>query len=477
MSHILNIVMLAMMVPTILILFFYEYPKKWRERKYIYGILNRAEYKEETTASRIDEIITTCRKQAKIILICSFVIMLAICVIPDFVMNMITWSVFIILDIILINIPLFKGNSEMKSLKRELGITSKKGVSYTDLKSAGAVHSLKLVKIIVPNIIAAVFFLASLLSSLGVVNLHGILGGQEVYRTNMMTGMSGAFLLVGLMLIPIAVMMDNIRNEVISDDSDINMNYNRAKKKNMADFSVLFTWINTICIIIMMVVMSICDMDILYMVICGVYMLALMAGLVVFCKRNVAIERRYKKETTIEIDDDDNWLLGQFYYNPDDKRLNVEKRVGVGTTINIAHPVGKIVGTVSVLLIIYVFIMLIYIGILSKTPMSLRIDNASLICSQMKTDYSIPISDMSEPELRTSSEDLKLHKLNGYDMEPLYKGKFTVDDQSNCIIFLNLEAEDYIYFSYNGQTYYLSCDTSEETQKIYDELHTAWENQ
>ena len=448
MSHILNIVMLAMMVPTILILFFYEYPKKWRERKYIYGILNRAEYKEETTASRIDEIITTCRKQAKIILICSFVIMLAICVIPDFVMNMITWSVFIILDIILINIPLFKGNSEMKSLKRELGITSKKGVSYTDLKSAGAVHSLKLVKIIVPNIIAAVFFLASLLSSLGVVKLHGIFGGLADYRTNMMTGMSG----------------------------DINANYNRAKKKNMADFSVLFTWINTICIIIMMVVMSICDMDILYMVICGVYMLALMAGLVVFCKRNVAIERRYKKETTIEIDDDDNWLLGQFYYNPDDKRLNVEKRVGVGTTINIAHPVGKIVGAVSVLLIIYVFIMLIYIGILSKTPMSLQIENSSLICSQMKTDYSIPISDMSEPELRTSSEDLKLHKLNGYDMEPLYKGKFTVDDQSNCIIFLNIESDSYITFSYSDQTYYISCDTDAETKEIYNELHTAWEN-
>ena len=474
MNHILSIVMIAVMVPTVLILFFYEYPKKWRERKYIYGILNRAEFKEETTASRIDEITATCRKQAKIILICSFVIMLAICVIPDFITNMITWSVFIILDIVLLNIPLFRGNSEMKSLKRELGLTSKKGISYTDLKSAGAVHSLKLSKIIVPNIIASVFFLASLLSSLGVVKLHGILGGLEVYRTYMMTGMSGAFLLVGLMLIPIAVMMDNIRNEVISDDSDINMNYNRAKKKNMADFSVLFTWINTICIIVMMVVMCICNLDVLYMVICGVYMLALMAGLVVFCKKNVAIERRYKKETTIEIDDDDNWIFGQFYYNPDDKRLNVEKRVGVGTTINMAHPVGKILGVVAVLLIIYVFIMLIYIGVLSKTPMSIRIDNVSLICSQMKDDYSIPISDMSEPELRTSSGDLELHKLSGYDMEPMYKGKFSVSGESDCIVFLNLDSDSYITFQADGTTYFISGDTDEETQTVYTQLLEEW---
>ena len=69
MKLILDIVMIAIMVPTALIIFFFEYPKKWRERKYIYGILNRAEFKEETTASRIDEITATCRKQAKIILI------------------------------------------------------------------------------------------------------------------------------------------------------------------------------------------------------------------------------------------------------------------------------------------------------------------------------------------------------------------------------------------------------------------------
>ena len=89
MKLILDIVMIAIMVPTALIIFFFEYPKKWREKKYIFGITNRAAFKEENTAVRIDEITAECRKQAGIILICSFVIMLAICCIPDYIINMI----------------------------------------------------------------------------------------------------------------------------------------------------------------------------------------------------------------------------------------------------------------------------------------------------------------------------------------------------------------------------------------------------
>ncbi len=476
MKLILDIVMIAIMVPTALIIFFFEYPKKWREKKYIFGITNRAAFKEENTAVRIDEITAECRKQAGIILICSFVIMLAICCIPDYIINMITWSVFVLLDIILLMIPLMKGNGEMKSLKAELGLVSRKGVTYTDIKNAGSVHALKISKIIVPNILSAVFFIAALLSSLGVVNLHGILDGQKAYKINLMTGMSGAFLLVGLMFIPIAVMMDRFRNEVISEDSDINMNYNRAKKKNMADMSVLFAWINTISIIVMIICMCFCGTEMLYMAFCTVYMLAILAGVVVFYKRQSVIEKRYKKETTIDVDDDDNWILGQFYYNTNDKRLNVAKRIGVGATINMAHPAGKAFGVIAVLILVGTFISLIYIGVLSKTPMSLRIEDGNVICHQMKDDYVIPISDMDEPTLGTESQKLNLHKQSGYDMEPMYKGKFTVDEQGDSIIFLNLESKNYITFSYDGQTYYLSGETGEETVEVYEKLLSEWKN-
>ena len=64
------------------------------------------------------------------------------------------------------------------------------------------------------------------------------------------------------------------------------------------------------------------------MAFCAVYMLAILAGVVVFYKRQSVIEKRYKKETTIDVDDDDNWILGQFYYNTNDK-VNINSMIEI----------------------------------------------------------------------------------------------------------------------------------------------------
>ncbi len=470
MNILFNIIMLVIMVPTVVFIFLYEYPAKWRDKKYIYGVLNRTEFKEEKAAERVDEITSTCRKNAKWLLIISLILMVLFCFIPDLNIRIITWTTFVFVDLVLMMAPFAKGNSEMKSLKRELGIATKKGVVYTDLKGAGSIHALKKSSIVVPNIIATVFFLVALLNDIGVVKLVGLLPGQFPYQARIMTGMTGVLLFISFMLIPIAFMMDGIRNEVISEDSDVNANYNRAKKKNMADFMVMFTWINTAIIIIIMIMMCIWDNQLIYLAIYALYMFTIMIGLFIYGKRQKEIEKRYKAETSVEIDDDDNWMLGQFYYNPDDKRLNVTKRAGVGTTVNLAHPVGKMIGIVLVLLVIFTFIMLAYVGVLSKTPMEVRISDGNVICHQMKDDYVIPINGIDEISMESDTSKLKLRKEAGYDMPPMNKGKFNINDEGGCITFLDLDTKNYIIISAEGKKYYINAPSDEETEKIYNEL-------
>ncbi|MGL5316378.1 MAG: DUF5808 domain-containing protein, partial [Peptostreptococcaceae bacterium] len=41
-------------------------------------------------------------------------------------------------------------------------------------------------------------------------------------------------------------------------------------------------------------------------------------------------------------DDDNNWIFGMFYYNPNDPSFFVQKRFGVGWTVNIGTTKGKI---------------------------------------------------------------------------------------------------------------------------------------
>lgn len=52
-------------------------------------------------------------------------------------------------------------------------------------------------------------------------------------------------------------------------------------------------------------------------------------------------------------EDDDNWILGStIYNNPDDPALFVNKRIGVGMTINIARPMGKVILALSLIILI-----------------------------------------------------------------------------------------------------------------------------
>lgn len=57
----------------------------------------------------------------------------------------------------------------------------------------------------------------------------------------------------------------------------------------------------------------------------------------------------------IQRDDDSLWKLGMFYYNPEDPTLWVEKRFGVGWTINHGHPIGKVL-TIGIIMMLAVLL-------------------------------------------------------------------------------------------------------------------------
>jgi uncharacterized membrane protein len=59
----------------------------------------------------------------------------------------------------------------------------------------------------------------------------------------------------------------------------------------------------------------------------------------------------------INRDDDRHWKLGQFYYNPNDPAIWVEKRFGIGWTVNFAHPLGwgSLLGVLVIILLLSIF--------------------------------------------------------------------------------------------------------------------------
>jgi len=62
---------------------------------------------------------------------------------------------------------------------------------------------------------------------------------------------------------------------------------------------------------------------------------------------------RNKKPSGAVLDDDDKWVLGRIYFNPSDPSLFVEKRNGIGRTVNFGRPAAWIIFAAIVLFIVF----------------------------------------------------------------------------------------------------------------------------
>ncbi len=345
MPWLIKLIMFICVVPAALLMFFIAFPANPSKKKMIFGVRDNPKFHEGDAAEKFKSIAASCRKGALIITILVCVMSIVLLFLPANGMTMIAW-ILLVYGLFLIAVPFGKGNVELKNLKKELGIT-KSGVTFTDLTNTNTVHSLKLPWLILPNAIALITAVVSFLIDLGVIRVDV---ACEQYALTMM-GIS--FLFIAVILVPIAIMMDNTRNIVISKDSNINANYNRAKKKTWADLMVSMSWANALFLTGYSILLMFVNSEMVVLAGVLVYTVIIMIIVAIGAVNQKAIEKRYARDTNLELlDDDDYWVFGMFYNNPNDTRLNVEKRFGYGGTINIAHPAGKIIMAITFLLLV-----------------------------------------------------------------------------------------------------------------------------
>lgn len=63
------------------------------------------------------------------------------------------------------------------------------------------------------------------------------------------------------------------------------------------------------------------------------------------------IKPKNKNMYTVE-NDDEKWIYGFIYYNKEDPKLMVEKRLGMGWNMNMAHPLGKFITFILIFLVV-----------------------------------------------------------------------------------------------------------------------------
>lgn len=161
------------------------------------------------------------------------------------------------------------------------------------------------------------------------------------------------------------------------------------------------------------------------------------------CAAAVALEfrvRRVQEKLTAQsgegfyVDEDDKWIWGQFYYDPNDSQIMINARTGVNTTVNLARPGGKVVLALTLaLLFVGMPVMGVLVDAMCAPPLPLAVGDGALVAASWGKDYVLSLEDMEDVEL--IDELPGMTRVMGVGSDTLLKGRFSTDwgDAKLCL--------------------------------------------
>ena len=155
------------------------------------------------------------------------------------------------------------------------------------------------------------------------------------------------------------------------------------------------------------------------------------------------------------VDEDDKWIGGMIYYNPNDSRLIVNERVGMNTTLNLARTSGKVITLFFLILLLVLPFTGPAMNVYYKQPIKIEIAKDEVEASQGITNYRIKLSDIKNVELIDELSD-DLVRVNGTSFDDLLKGDFR-DGNENLVLLLRPESKPFIRITdKNGKVFVFS---------------------
>ena len=122
-------------------------------------------------------------------------------------------------------------------------------------------------------------------------------------------------------------------------------------------------------------------------------------------------------------DDDSHWLWGMFYDNPNDSRLLMNARTGVGTTVNLARPAGRLLLGLAVLLLLCCPLSGVYLIRMEAAEVRLSMTEEALKAEFFTTRYEIPTNEVESAELLDTLPALR--RVMGTSLENAWTGTWS----------------------------------------------------
>ncbi len=455
---IMSIIFLVTCYP-IFIMIYFVYKKADENGGYCFGATLPGGYRQQP---EVQAIIEEYRKRLKLGMIVLGIIPLPFMLVDSFSINMTLWMIWMLGMTFVPGVLVSIANRKIQLLKLEKGWIQEQQIRYTDIRIAS-----------IPRKVTIITFLPMLILSTVPMILAFVLlqdQGQEIFAW-----LVTVFGLCTYLFYLLAIWTDKQKVEVISEDSNINMNFVRTKKSAWKKFWVWSAWLNTVFTWVMLLVIwqrfVLMSWVLWGSIIYSVILLILAWRLV---KTLFSINRTYESKKTIhnQTDDDSHWPYGLIYYNPRDKHHLVECRVGMGTQVNVGTKLGMGLTVFAGAMILLIPIMCVWMILMEFTPMQLSMEENTIVCTQLTEEYRISVEDIVNFEtVEKLPEDMI--KVNGSGMDNFLCGSFEVYRQGEFELFVNPNNHLFIKIYTEDATYYFSGTDDAETEEVLRILSQA----
>lgn len=449
-----NIIFIVTCYPIIFLLYFFLRNAR-NHNGWCFGVSLTKEWRKDPEVDAID---VDYRKNLK-----NTMIVFAIMPCVTFFMKhmSISFTFWMVWILVICFFPMYwyaKANKQIRVLKDKRGWNAESKVSYTDLKIAALPRRVKLLT----------FLPCLALSVLSIVLSYVLFeeAGYAAFRICVWT-----FGLCTFLFYVAAIWTDKLKVSVICEDTDINMNYARAKKKVWKNFWLMCAWLNTGFTGSILVAMYFRTSGISSIIWgCAIYCLAIIGMSIWLMKKLFAINNAYESKRTLgdATDDDRHWYWGIMYYNPKDSRVMVENRMGTGTAMNMATGVGKGMYIFAALCLLIIPVSCVWMIMLDFTPISSKVEKETIVCTHLSVEYEIPMENIEKYTVITELPEMT--KVSGNGMNHVLSGTYEIYRQGMFETFLNPQNNLFIKIETEDEMYYISGVDDAETQKIIDEL-------
>ena len=169
------------------------------------------------------------------------------------------------------------------------------------------------------------------------------------------------------------------------------------------------------------------------------------------------------------VDEDDRWIFGQFYYNPDDRHLIVNARTGLNTTVNLARPAGRIFMGFAALCLLGMLAIGPWMSSLDTRPVTLTATETELISTYGTKETRIPRAEITDVTLLDELPD-GLSRTNGTSMEHLAYGRYFSRVYGGIDLCLDPTEPPFLLISTAEKTYLLASREAEQTREVAEAL-------